>query len=435
MAFKSRKTLGQLIDESANVESLHKVSNYGKDKLFEKSFGHIYYSDKVAYYNEEYKILEIRIVFGSKTADNSDVHVVRMAFYDVDGKVYDSMKSLYDEFGYYNEPRGRRATNLSTVSRNERVVNSVFDGIVIPCAKGKYSGDKNGYGKDDRVFYSSKGITLDTPCTVSCTCPSYKYTFAQANWDNGAHLGQRPYIRGKVLNKYKKNKTILVRNKSVKGTKDNKEDMYMDVKNPNFDKWVLNMKHTPGLCKHLMLAALLLLNGDIITPGTKHIRDFNLTLLKRQVREKLAKHNLNNPSDSSGEKKYLSAIDNALRESEKEDIKKKTASTDSYVKEISEDSLEPQTLEQLINNYDLPGSVYEIVASRYLDQKFQNAKTSYSEKERDKWAKNFLRLTAEDSDKFKKLAMYYTSNRYNSYRNEIDAFLQKVQNLNKKGFS
>lgn len=318
-------TLGQLIRSSSKVTSLHGIQNYGMDDIFKKSFGHIYYSDKVAYYNEEYKILEIRVVFGSYTTDYSDVHVVRMAFYGVEGKVLDSVQTLYDEYNYDNNKRGRRATRLSTMTRNERIEGDLFDGIIIPCAQTKYSSDKLGYAQSDRVFYSKTGITMSTKCAVSCTCPSYKYTFANANWKNNVHLGQKPYTYGKKPVKYTKKSKRWVKHGNNVITKNGEASVYMEVNNSNVNKFVLNVDQNAGLCKHLMMAALLLLDGGILkNTGRSRIRKLDLNRLEKTIKrdKDISSVNKKNPGSNTVEKKYLDGVTNAIELSKKDAIKK-----------------------------------------------------------------------------------------------------------------
>ena len=443
MRFQGSMTLGELINSSADVESLHGTHSYGKDTIFKKEFGHIYYSDKVAYYNEDYKILEIRLVFGSKSADYAGVHVVRMAFYGVEGTIYDSQQSLYDEFNFNNETRGRRTTRIASMTRNERVTNSVFDGIVIPCASRAYSNEGGGYTPNGKVFYSKTGITLNTKCVISCTCPSYKYTFAQANWLKKAHLGQQPEKYSKRLDRYNKKSMITVRNGSDKVTPDGIKRSFIEVRNPNMNKWVLNMKKSPGMCKHIMMATMLLLDGTIIEPGEHYIKDYNMETLRRTVRSKLANTNKNDPGINNQERKYVSEVVKSLDKSQKEDIKKKTATSESMTKEVTEvakknghkKELEPGSFEDYLKRYDVEGTVYQTLALKYLEeQAVASGKNKYSisESKVDKQARDFIRMSFNDSANFNKLLDKYTSGLSSriagEYKREVNKFLDNLKN-------
>ena len=446
MRFQGSMTLGQLIDSSADVESLKGTKSYGKDTIFKKEFGHIYYSDKVAYYNEDYKILEIRLVFGSKSADYSGVHVVRMAFYGVEGTVYDSQQSLYDEFNFNNETRGRRATRIASMTRNDRVTNSAFNGIVIPCASRAYTNEGGGYTPNNNVFYSKTGITLSTKRVISCTCPSYKYTFAQANWLNKVHLGQQPEKYSKRPDKYDKKSMITVRDEGIV-TKDGIKRTFREAKNPNMNKWVLNMKKAPGMCKHIMMATMLLMDGTIIEPGEHYIKNYNMETLRRTVRDKLANINKNDPGTNNQERKYVSEVVKSLEKSKKEDIKKKTATSESLTKEVTEvakkkghkKDLEPGSFEDYLKRYDVEGTIYQTLARNYLEEEAEaSGKNKYkiSESKVDKQARDFIRMSFNDSADFNKLLDKYTSGLSSrmagKYKREVNTFLDNLKN---RGFS
>ena len=89
-------SLGQLLNSSAMIRSLHTEGRYGMNYvLANKTFGNIYYNDKVVYYNEQFNILEIRCTMSTKTETGySGLHAIRMAVYAPHGTVYDSIGDL-----------------------------------------------------------------------------------------------------------------------------------------------------------------------------------------------------------------------------------------------------------------------------------------------------------------------------------------------------
>ena len=105
-----------------------------------------------------------------------------------------------------------------------------FKGIVLPCASAseKFS---NNYLPDGRVFYLEEPINLNSVVRVSCSCSSYYWVCSFYNNARGAHLGPAPspYTR-----RTKRSKPVL-----------------------NVDK-------RPGLCKHLMLFTMMLINNGIL---------------------------------------------------------------------------------------------------------------------------------------------------------------------------
>ena len=65
------------------------------------------YSEKVAFYDEKHQILEIRITMGSTDDSNDHLHVIRMAFKDIQGQVFNSKKELLEYLGYGENSRKR----------------------------------------------------------------------------------------------------------------------------------------------------------------------------------------------------------------------------------------------------------------------------------------------------------------------------------------
>ena len=276
--------LGELVESSAYIRSLHGKSTYSVEQALQKEFGNIYYNDKVVYYNEQCNIIELRMTMSTKTEKAySGVHAIRMAIYAPKGRVYNSMAELVADLrgqsgkkDYINDPnstgairskarnmnshdleglqngyRGReytadvstrtfadvginteeydRAYNTDDAESEKYIMNN-FKGIVLPCASAseKFS---NNYLPDGRVFYLEEPINLNSVVRVSCSCSSYYWVCSFYNNARGAHLGPAPspYTR-----RTKRSKPVL-----------------------NVDK-------RPGLCKHLMLFTMMLINNGIL---------------------------------------------------------------------------------------------------------------------------------------------------------------------------
>lgn len=262
-------TLGQLIARSGEVESLHGVRNYGQESVFRKKFGNIYYNEKVVYYNEKYKILEMRIVFGSapsfyNSSSNDELHVVRIAFAGVEGRVFNNKQELIE---YLNETENLNLTNRTKLNPESSKLSSKVSseirgldkikGLAVPCTSDPTRGQHfSEYClPDGRFFYSKTGITLGTKCMVSCTCASYRYTFAENNYKEKAHLGRRPIA-------YRPHK--LHKNSKIKAT------------GPK-----LNKTGQPGLCKHLMMFVNLLLAGELL----KGALDIKAPELRKEIKK------------------------------------------------------------------------------------------------------------------------------------------------------
>lgn len=249
-------SLGELIASSGEVISKNGIRSYGQSSVFKKEFGQIYYSEKVAYYNEAYKILELRVTMGSESDSNDSLHVIRMAFKDVEGKVYNNKKELLEAIGITNS-RKKLTKFDSSVSKNTQKDADTFKeygGLLIPCTvdpsiNNDYS---DNFLPSGRYFYSKTGITLNNLCCVSCSCSSYRYTFAEYNANAKAHLGPVPTkYRTASPRRWRR-----LRNESV-----------------------LNVHKKPGLCKHLMLFSMLLLSGELLKGYT------DLSKLRKDLRK------------------------------------------------------------------------------------------------------------------------------------------------------
>lgn len=323
--------LGQLVESSALIHSLHTSGHYSMDyTLAEKTFGNIYYNDKVVYYNSDFRIIEIRMTMGAKTESSySGMHAIRMAIYGVKGTVYDSMDDLRRAMvqkkarDYANDPNGSldrrsKANNImshdiegtedgfngkeysadsstrkfadkglnteqhkqmynTNDTETEDYINRNFSGIVLPCASASETFSNN-YAPNGKVFYLEEPISMNSLVRVSCSCSSYYYTLAPYNYSAGVHLGQAPGEYTRRTNR----------------------------KGP-----ILNVGKKPGLCKHLMLFTMLLLNGGILNGmGEEDFNSYNKLLNNREehlvVPKKL-------PSNSNELKRALRRMDRELK--------------------------------------------------------------------------------------------------------------------------
>ena len=260
-----------------------------------KTMGTIYYNNKVVIYNEDSGILEIRMGMGTKTETAyTGMHAIRMALYGVEGKIYDSLGDLYqDQVGRpmdahdenemkkairgettigdrYNTRKasdertennlpGRKSSstgeaNKFKVSYSALDPNAVLSGYIIPVAAMNPDTGAYTFKEDGKVFYMEKPITIDTICRVSCSCSDYFYSCAWYNYAHGVHLGQQP---------------AAYPGKS------------------SMSKTVKNVEKQPGMCKHLMMFTMLLLNGGIISKeGTVNFEN-NINVLRNRP-EKLS---------------------------------------------------------------------------------------------------------------------------------------------------
>ena len=271
---------------------------------------------------------------------------------------------------------------------------------------------------------------------MSCTCPSYKYTFAEHNWKHKAHLGVMPEKYSKSLTKYLKSKTLKTNNGR-------------EVQNLNADKCVLNMKKKPGLCKHLMMSAMLLMDGSLIEPGKNYIRDFNLETLRRSVRRKLMNTNKDNSGVDISSKKYTSEIENAQKMGIQEDINKKTNFINKEVKDVTiakkpikrvGDGLIPKELENYINQYAFSKTIYEDLAwyelgegalesdvaeraKKFMVQSYTDTKSFYS------YLNEIIKRGKEQRDSMPLLEQVLQNPRnINNYKAQIMRFLNDYGN-------
>ena len=245
-------TLRELMNSSSKVTSKYGEHNYGRENLHTKDFGNIYYSDKVAYYNKKYGVLELRMVFGPASRGES-LHVVKLAFLGLDkskaqifGSQIELKKALASE---YNKSLDEMKREVDSVTRKRKKIvddiaaeKSFIKGIIVPCTS-SVSDDlefADYYRPNGEYLYYSGDITLDMRCAVSCSCSSYRYTFAPYNARVGAHDGYEP-------------------------------DPYI-TKSKNTARPKLNINRNPGLCKHLMMFATLLAEGKILK-GAENFAD------------------------------------------------------------------------------------------------------------------------------------------------------------------
>jgi hypothetical protein len=262
-------TLGDLVRGAAATVSKHGSRNWGYSKALAKEFGEIFYNNKTCIYDPESHILEIRMVMGAKTDSTGiDYHAVRIALLGVQGRVYNSLADLYMDRVFSAEPdrddfdekKARehieiiKAEKGSSVSRNTRrrnflptdkenvsnldidlggALHQQLSGFIIPCAHQNEDSAADFYADDNKVFYFEEPLSLDLEARVSCSCSDYFWTFAFPNDGRKAHLGDSPVA-------YKK-------------------------ANPEY---VRNVHQSIGMCKHLMLLTVLLLNGGIIDRTT-----------------------------------------------------------------------------------------------------------------------------------------------------------------------
>lgn len=288
-------TLEQLVRSSANVISKHGKSSYSMSQALIKDFGTIYYNNKVVIYNEDTGILEIRMGMGTKTEKAyKGMHSIRMAIYGVEGKVYSSLEELYaektglvadtDDINKMKQAiRGetsignrraqakkeeeRRASgkggrysekpeevNKFKIRYNSDDPNAQLDGYIIPVASINPDTGAYTYGDSGKIFYMENPIGIDSIVRVSCSCSSYFFTFSWYNYAHGVHLGQQPApYPGKA----------------------------------DYSETKLNIYKKPGMCKHLMMFTMLLLNGGIISKEGTNNFNTNLQLIRNRA-EKLA---------------------------------------------------------------------------------------------------------------------------------------------------
>lgn len=280
-------TLAQLITSSSAIVSKNNIATHGAGRALAKEFGTIYYNNKTVLYDEASSILEIRMIMGTKTETQySGFHACRIALYGCVGKVYDSIEDLYwdkimpmyddqtvttDSESHikalkkaYNSRKGKQTTK-SNVLPDENIekldvafgedINSRLTGTIIPVTNTSTPSEGKSFGAGGKIFYLEQPIDINQLCRVECSCSDYYYRCAWYNYEAGAHLGAKP-------NPYpnRTGKTETVQNK---------------------------FKMT-GLCKHLMVMAMLLLNGGIM----KGIGEGTFDAYKQVIKDRDSKLNI-----------------------------------------------------------------------------------------------------------------------------------------------
>ena len=310
----SLMTLADLIRSSATIHSLRGKYGYSMAQAIQKQFGTIYYNNKVVVYNEQSRILEIRMGIGTKTEKAyKGLHSVRMAIYGVEGDIYNSLEELYaDKTGKVADSedistmkkaiRGEGDSALrKEMSDEERErnkdkevnkfslsydlePNAQLSGYIIPVAAVDANTGAYTYGDSGKVFYMENGIDVNSYVRVSCSCSNYYFVHSLYNYWAGAHLGQAP---------------AAYPGKSESSTT------------------VMNVEKSPGMCKHLMMFTMLLLNGGIIDRvGTKGFQ-FNLQDLRNRTDKLRVPRKL---ADSGDWGKHLQNLQRTLRNADKRHV-------------------------------------------------------------------------------------------------------------------
>ena len=314
----SLMTLADLVRSSVNIVSKHGKHGYGMNQAIQKEFGTVYYNNKTVIYNEQSHILEIRMGIGTKTEKAyKGMHSIRMAIYGVEGTIYDSLEELYlDKTGKVADTedirdmkkaiRGVTTTTLNRklndeererledVGREANKFSLVYDldpnaqlsGYIIPVASIDPDSGAYTFGDSGKIFYMEKPININSFVRVSCSCSSYFFTCAWYNYQAGAHLGQQPASYPKKT---------------------------------GYSETVLNMKKSPGMCKHLMMFTMLLLNGGIINKADTKGFHFNMQALRNRSEKLTVPRKL---ADSGDWGKHLRQLQNSLRNADKRRIDK-----------------------------------------------------------------------------------------------------------------
>lgn len=310
----SLMTLADLIRSSATIHSLHGKYGYAMNQAIQKQFGTVYYNNKVVIYNEQSHILEIRMGIGTKTEKAyKGLHSIRMAIYGVEGDIYDSLEDLYaDKTGKIADAEDMNNMNRAiqgkggpaldkNMSDEERERNNFkevnkftlsygtepnaqLSGYVIPVASVDPNTGAYTYGDSGKVFYMENPIDVNSFVRVQCSCSNYYFVHAYYNYNAGAHLGQAP---------------AAYPSKTQSSTT------------------VMNMDKSPGMCKHLMMFTMLLLNGGILSKvGTKgfafNLQDIRNRTNKIQVPRKLA--------DEGDWGKHIQNLQRTLRNADKRHV-------------------------------------------------------------------------------------------------------------------
>ena len=281
----SLMTIADLVRSSALIRSIRGKYGYSMQQALQKEFGTVYYNNKVVIYNPDSHILEIRMGIGTKTEKAyKGMHSIRMAIYGVEGTIYDSLEELYtSETGGVADAqdmndmkkaiRGETSADIiKKMADSERSENSRYkskeankfslnyendgnvqlEGYVIPVASVDPNTGAYTYGDSGKVFYMKQPIGVNNYVRVSCSCSNYYFVHGWYNYQAGAHLGQQPA--------------------PYPGKSSSSETIY------NVDK-------RPGMCKHLMMFTMLLLNGGIIDKAGVAGYDFNFQDLRKRLRD------------------------------------------------------------------------------------------------------------------------------------------------------
>ena len=277
-------TLSELIRSSALIHSKRGKYGYSMNQAVQKEFGTIYYNNKTVIYNPDTHILEIRMGMGTKTETAyKGMHSVRMAIYGVEGTIYDSLEELYmDKTGMTADSEDmndmRKAIRGETSAQIDRRLanadkdwenatkkeankfsltyddkNARLEGYIIPVAAMDSKSGAYTYEDSGRIFYMEKPIDVNSFVRVSCSCTSYYIRNSWYNYQAGAHLGMQPAA--------------------------------YPGKN-SYSETVMNVTKSPGMCKHLMMFTMLLLNGGIISKANTKGFQFNMEAIRNRT-EKL----------------------------------------------------------------------------------------------------------------------------------------------------
>ena len=361
----SLMTLADLIRSSATIHSIRGKYGYAMNQAIRKQFGTIYYNNKVVIYNEQSHILEIRMGIGTKTETAyKGMHSVRMAIYGVEGEIYNSLEDLYAEktgkvadtedmndmkaairgrggpaLNREMSDRERERGNFKEVNKftisYDTDPNAQLSGYVIPVASVDPNTGAYTYGDSGKIFYMEKAIDVNSFVRVQCSCSNYYFVHAWYNYASGAHLGQAP----------------------------------MSYPGRNQDSTtIMNVEKTPGMCKHLMMFTMLLLNGGILSKvGTKgfafNLQDIRNRTNKIQVPRKLAdegdwgKHMQNlQRTLRNADKRHVAQYKNndlssKFKEFEKQEINKNSITFDKWMNSSKKATRDKYYSNNALNNF------------------------------------------------------------------------------------
>lgn len=324
----SLMTLAELIRSSTLIRSKSGIYSHGMNQAMKKEFGTIYYNNKTVIYNPDTHILEIRMGMGTKTETAyKGMHSVRMAIYGVGGTIYDSLEELYrDKTGMIMDAEDKadmkkairgetsaqmnrrleqadrdweKATNkeANKFSLTYDDPNARLEGYIIPVAAIDSKSGAYTYGDSGRVFYMEDPIDVDSFVRVSCSCSDYFFVASWPNYQAGAHLGMQPAAYpGKT----------------------------------GYSETIKNTSKSPGMCKHLMMFTMLLLNGGIISKENTKGFQFNM----EEIRNRSEKLNIPRKLADSGDwGNHLRELQRSLRTADQKRIAKYGMTlTDQYEK-------------------------------------------------------------------------------------------------------